>query len=162
MSPAGKLSDGRHRTVTSDALRPQPRELRGGLETQLLLEQAPAELILPKGFAAVSLSQMHEDYCPVCALTQRLSGHGGKACVDRAVITAAARERTTQRLEGVEAGLPEPLALDHDRIVVPVGQEFSGSHERVDVLIDPPLDALRQPMRDRRCLMKIHLDAGRE
>ena len=105
---------------------------------------------------------MHKDHGSVGALSQWFPGHCGKARVDRAVIPAASRKQVTERLESVEARLPETLPLDHDPVVVPVGQQVPGSHERLDLFIGPVIHALRQAMRDRGRTVEVHLHAPRK
>jgi len=71
-------------------------------ETELLLEEPLACVVLTNGLSEISLSNVRLDQSAVCSFTQGLPLHGGNPGGDGRAKTTSTREAFAKRLEGMK------------------------------------------------------------
>jgi hypothetical protein len=89
------------------------------LHRQLAPENVAKVLVGPERLVPVAFSLVGPHQREMGAFPQGLSGYCEEADVDRFREPPQGGETPAQRLQGVEAGLPDPLTLDQNPVVVP-------------------------------------------
>jgi hypothetical protein len=142
---------------------------RGGLDAKPLAKQAPTEPMLAYRLGDVPLGEVDTDNRAMRTFAQRLAGYRHESDIERVPESTGSREPLAENIEGGKPKLPEPFALEHDPVLVPIGQQVTRECRGIDVDIvrDAAEDLLRQLLhlsqvdghvRTERELLPTHLD----
>ena len=121
-SPRRLLRCGTALSDCTETARDQLGQALCRLDSEPLQDEPAAEAVFTERLAEVPLPEVGRDRARVGALAKWLTGNGEKARLERGAEARGSSESFAEVRPATEPQLPEPLTLDQQPVVVPVGK----------------------------------------
>ena len=125
---------------TDVLVEPVDQAVAGG-DAELAFEEHGVGPEATERLGQVALGEVGVDEAGVRALPERLEGDRDDGGLDGLGVLLGGQVAAAERLERVERELAQPLPLEHDPVVVPVGQELGPERRRPQA---PQVDRARR------------------
>src|SRR5205085_10204406 len=117
----GRIANARH----------EIEQMEGWRHRELLPEKGRVGVELADGLRLVALREVGADQDAVDRFPERLGGNRRQSHVDGLGVVVPSDQLVTERLERMQPQLAQPLPLDDDPIVVPIGQDLAGEQQGI-------------------------------